>query len=947
MGLTVSYTPDKDFYTDAGVYVFNSKWLSAFNPIVFKVVSDLFPINTSDNADSYTAAASNAGLLQLTIDTGLTASRYIRGKYLTILGGVYNGTYKVLGYDPYGGTVTLDTPYLGDDTGTILPYYNNYVVDLKVFCGIPIAHKWQALRPMEEKGVLQETPDSNGQSVFDVSLYAQKDVNTTNNIRLISLPNDISLWTGILVSYADEYDAPTGLDPLTTENVAGVADNGGYLELQISSPNDIQVGDFVVLASTSEYYSGAVVRVISKDTGTGDITVNVVYSAETITAVSVYDISTRRSTPVYVSEGTTYKAVNNKMPVGNRYGANIAKYMNVETNTDLADNLSSLPSLGKFPDMFSDFTSIQDESITYGANELPALKIVQYDQNGAVLSTSYFTVTDQDEGVYRWLYTGGLTQQTLQSLNFNNEVLSQVIPLTGEFIEMQVATPFNKMLTANLTYQFNTTDSWGSPIINTTTLATFNAGMVGRATGFIRIVTSQTSFIEGGLIIQIDYEGFETDTSAITYVMPANRIDQDLVLYCQNFQINTLTSSQTGTTYAYGVRLDDVDAVDWTSFSTLAALTSLTALNTAIKSSSFKAVQLWFDEGTANTATTTKTISITGQFTDSRSRGYVGLLDRQADRTFRSALDNNGKVYDGTNDKDLINGFSLNTTQATTFFFVYFKTDYALTSGALQRLYYQRGNTLDRDGLAIFDQSGATGQIVFSWTGSGSTNGNTNKSVRVISIDKLKIGFNILQITYDGSLTMSGVQIYINGKLSGKTNIGDDALTSYTNSYPAYIGGYATADGYLKGRIRKFQIINRVLTAKEIRQTFLSGSCDTIIANADFLLDVDFNQTGTNELLITKGTYVYSNIISVADNGGGKPRFTINGTTEKSPVNGATVIISGTSGSYDTATTGAVITRISDSQFDITSQTFTVTRTGIAKVRITATGGAAYTDFYA
>ncbi len=630
------------------------------------------------------------------------------------------------------------------------------------------------------------------------------------------------------------------------------------------------------------------------------------------------------------------------MPVGNRYGANIAKYMNVESNTDLADNLSSLPSLGKFADMFSDFTSIQDESITYGANELPALKIVQYDQNGAVLSTSYFTVTDQGEGVYRWLYTGGLTQQTLQSLNFNNEVLSQVIPLTGEFIEMQVATPFNKMLTANLTYQFNTSDSWGSPIINTTTLATFNAGMVGRATGFIRIVTSQSSFIEGGLIIQIDYEGFETDTSAITYVMPAKRIDQDLVLYCQNFQINTLTSSQTGTQYAYGVRLDDVDAVDWTSFSTLAALTSLTALNAAIKSSSFKAVQLWFDEGTANTATTTKTISITGQFTDSRSRGYVGLLDRQADRTFRTSLDGNGKLYDGTTDYDSFTKFNTSI----------FSTESAWT---LQWCFYIDSTTqlflncfsVDVTTLNILQIDVArTGLLYYPRIVYQSTAGNNNINT---STTPCKLGYNIITYSYSGARnSSSSYKIYINGRLATLTYLQEGTLASMQpDNTKIVIGGRPVNGRYFKGRIRHLQAVSRLLTATEIRQSFLKGTMDGVVSDDDFLLDVDFNQTGTNELLITKGIYVYSTIISVADNGAGKPRFTINGTTEKSPVDGSTVIISGTSGSYDTATTGAVITRISDTQFDIASQTFTVTRTGIAKVRITATGGAAYTDFYA
>jgi hypothetical protein len=765
--------------------------------------------------------------------------------------------YRVLSYNPYTLAVTVNLAYTATDTGSIVKNFQNYVINLAVECGLPITHKWQSLKPMREVETIRQLPNNNGVAIFDVSGAVQTDISTENNIKLISLPNDINLWTSILVAYNDEYDTYVGASATLTYAVAGTADNGGRLELQIPTTNGINIGDYVIITSLTSGYSGAVLRVIEKNTSNGDITLDTAYNVTpTITNVAVFDVSLTRTDNAYTDEGTTYYTVNNKL-ASNRYGANLAPKVNVDGNSDLADNLSNFERMGKYKDLFSDFTSIMDASLLSGlsTDDLPALEVTQYDQNGAELSTDYFTVTNQDEGVYRWLYTGGLTKSVLSSLNFNNEVLNQVIPVIGEFISMQVSTPFNKMLTANLTYQYNTTNTWGSQIINTTDLSTFNAGMVGRPIGFIRIVTSQSTFIEGGLIIQIDYVGNETNTSAITAVMPANRIDQDLVLYCQNFQINTLSSSQAGDQYAYGVRTDDVDAVDWTTFSTLAALTSLSALNTAIKTSAFKAVQIWFSEGTANTGANAKTISITGQFTDSRDRGYVGLLDRLASNNFRTALANNGKIYDGSVDYDTITSFSqMDYDTAFTFFAVVLVN----TQGAQGGYLYNTAKNIVGGGKNMRVLIVATTNIIRL------TFGQTTEQANRTDYDstlKVKLGYNVIAFTYDGLNTASSCNFYINGnKEVGTRTRSNNGAVSVTNAEATYIGHLPITGflSYFNGRIRKYQIINRVLTAKEIRQVFLSGSCETIVDNADFRLDVDFNKTGTSALTTRASTPTFT-----------------------------------------------------------------------------------------
>jgi hypothetical protein len=225
------------------------------------------------------------------------------------------------------------------------------------------------------------------------------------------------------------------------------------------------------------------------------------------------------------------------------------------------------------------------------------------------------------------------------------------------------------------------------------------------------------------------------------------------------------------------------------------------------------------------------------------------------------------------------------------------------------------------------------------------TEGGSGLRLFVITSESVKYGYNDVVITSSGSGTVAGIKIYLNGLLcsvgSSVDLLGANTIINANNIFRLSYNNSLAPDPFI-GRIRILQIINRVATVYEIRQVFLKGTISGVVSSDDFLLDIDFNQTGTNNSSISNGTYVQGAILSVADNGSGKARFTLNGTTEKSPVNGATVSIIGTT-DYNTA--GAVSTRISDTQFDVTTINYVSSQTGTYSVNVTATGGAAYTDF--
>lgn len=525
----------------------------------------------------------------------------------------------------------------------------------------------------------------------------------------------------------------------------------------------------------------------------------------------------------------------------------------------------------------------------------------------------------------------------LYSINFNNEVVANSFAISGKFLSMYLITVFDQLDVDNIYYEYSLTDTWGSPLISTNNICEFSAYMANKNTGYIRIRTTQTLFVEGGVLININYEGAESSTSAISVIMPANRIDQDLVLYCENFQFLTATSSQAGDVITFGVRNDIYSAADWTDFS----YTTLAAINAVLNTTSLKALALYITEGTANTGANAKTINITGQFTDPKARGYISLLDRQNNKQFRTSLNNNSKVYDGTLDYDIVSGwtniaFNLPYSLVVGF---YFETPTIFAS-------YMTNLNGGQNGVfpncTMLINRGYGGQLFWN-INLININGSQDNYFEFTGV---KQGYNIIVASFTGVYSSGQCTVWLNGKKVNVTFVKVGTVTSNNSGKNVLtIGEHTTAvGGKAKGKIRKTQMFNRVFTDTEARQIHLNGDANSIISDDDFLLDIDFNQTGTNELIITKGTYVAGIILGIANNGHGKPRFTVNGTTQKSPVNGATVIVEGTI-NYNTGTAGAVIARISDTQFDIITQVYVSDQIGTYRVRVAATGGAAYNTF--
>jgi hypothetical protein len=77
-------------------------------------------------------------------------------------------------------------------------------------------------------------------------------------------------------------------------------------------------------------------------------------------------------------------------------------------------------------------------------------------------------------------------------------------------------------------------------------------------------------------------------------------------------------------------------------------------------------------------------------------------------------------------------------------------------------------------------------------------------------------------VTYNGTSLASGVNMYLNGVLTG-TTIGGDSLGTQTNisNFPTLIGKRnPSSQGFFNGNISNVQIYNRALSATEVSQNF-------------------------------------------------------------------------------------------------------------------------------
>jgi hypothetical protein len=205
----------------------NHGWCAVHLPIMYKLKSTLWPVNTVDTARTVSSFTDDNGYTNLNLSGALKATFFtydyvkISGAVDASLNGIFQIRNKVSTSD-----VTIELAY---DSGysfagaTVQFYYNNYHFSVKIYGGISTDHELYAFKPIELLTTLNLTPDSTGIVKFSINEILKSKISIKNNLLLATLPNNIDAWTNFYINYAEEYDQSDG-DEVAVYNAGYTSD---------------------------------------------------------------------------------------------------------------------------------------------------------------------------------------------------------------------------------------------------------------------------------------------------------------------------------------------------------------------------------------------------------------------------------------------------------------------------------------------------------------------------------------------------------------------------------------------------------------------------------------------------------------------------------------------------------------------------------------------------
>ena len=179
--------------------------------------------------------------------------------------------------------------------------------------------------------------------------------------------------------------------------------------------------------------------------------------------------------------------------------------------------------------------------------------------------------------------------------------------------------------------------------------------------------------------------------------------------------------------------------------------------------------------------------------------------------TYATGKINNGFSLDGVNDY-LTFGSNLDFDGATPFSYSFW-INTAQTNGALFR---NIDPNLIGPGYIFYILSSKIEFLI--------QNSSSNR-LYIKTVDSLASGWNLVNITYDGSKNASGVKIYFNGVNKTLTTITNTfTLSSYVALGGVGLGYTVSSIAWLNAIVDEIGIWSKVLTATEVIELYNSGS---------------------------------------------------------------------------------------------------------------------------
>ncbi len=237
-----------------------SRWNAANLPLIYDITNTKWPANSEDSTIAITSITDDNGFAKINrgSNDGEVAKEWI------LIDGTtnYDGPQQITAVD--GNNLTIDAPFVDNDTGTTLIYFQNYTTLIRVNVGLDPTHEHAADKPNTLVGTIEQRPDTNNITLSDVREYVKNKLNTNYDESQSGWPNDLNSWTDFYISFAERYD-------LVTANVVGdftsafTDDTEGgdiiFLKavhgaLQFGDARGGNMFDFVVFDDTGAYFDG-------------------------------------------------------------------------------------------------------------------------------------------------------------------------------------------------------------------------------------------------------------------------------------------------------------------------------------------------------------------------------------------------------------------------------------------------------------------------------------------------------------------------------------------------------------------------------------------------------------------------------------------------------------------------------------------------------------------
>lgn len=180
-----------------------SRWNAAALPIQYVVANTKWPTNTEDDIDTISSVSDDNGFAKILL--AHTYEIYKVKEFVNIIGTTnYDGPQLIRVVD--GFNITIDAPFVVTETGTLQRYFQNYTTLVRVYAGLPPTHDFAYFKELELIGTIEQRPNTDSSSFVDIRKYILSQLSTFNDIDQSSFPNDLNLWTGFYIEWAERYD---------------------------------------------------------------------------------------------------------------------------------------------------------------------------------------------------------------------------------------------------------------------------------------------------------------------------------------------------------------------------------------------------------------------------------------------------------------------------------------------------------------------------------------------------------------------------------------------------------------------------------------------------------------------------------------------------------------------------------------------------------------------